>query len=1321
MKRVGGRALRRKQLSAALGLGSALAGSAFLRDVQGDLPSKAPADAGPDNATRLNEVGVNMPNPSFGEPAYESIPPRGTPSVLNLHSKSQELQSPDFERSEIENLPIGRNNWPRANALSASVETNSDRIIKSEFIGSHERPAAASATSSTSGKLPDTALAAPQNDATWGAELSEQPANTVASAISPRPKPMEIPLKPVENSSLSNQDSDLRTVQQAGSPGALVGLPSATALNKGFTQPTVGPGDTASKLPPSPDFLDVVISAAKPSPPEQVRSGGEETVNAGPEVGSHASESAATLGESNPEQQLDPYKKPGAKPPPTRGGEQKSADAETSAQMIDLPRELLARVNSAVTINNRELFNDRQIPTVPPRAATEMRPAAAAKAEDTHKLPSMASSSAASRLPRPLFGHHLTPNSALPELKPDISPAAEMPQPDLSGAGPMHLREAVSDSHSNVRRDFHPVLLSSDDELILEASAGSGTAEVSQTITAYGSRSAVYLPVGELTRLMDLPVSISDDGQFASGWALEEDNRISIDLRKGEIVTNRNTLPLASTDAAFLDGELYLRLERWSDFLPLKLDVDLRNQAVRIRTTRPFPFEERARRQEAREMLESRHGNDRPSNFRREKSSWRSVDAPLSEFEVRSGSDSQRTIFNEGDVRVAGDLGWLTARAFATISTSRGFEAARIELGRRDPDARLLGPLRAAEFQIGDVLSPSLDLGLRSASGRGMTLTNVPISQASVFDRIELRGELPAGYEVELYRNNNLIGSASRPLNGQYVFARVPLEFGLNVMRLVFYGPQGQRSEEVRRILAGDGTLAKGRLQYALGILQKDTTLAGVQANGYTPPADQGSLRAMVDFQYGLATAMTLRLGAAAFKNDAGRQWLVTPGLQASIHGLSGRFDFGLTSSGGRAFVAAVAGRVGVLNWTLLRGQYANGFIDEQRSLTQKPLRQATDIQVTGLISMGGLHVGSAIPFAGSLRRLEFADGSKETDSTLRASYLTKGLLLSSSLAYQASVQHYGASLAKLVGNFDLSTVTAGRTQARAALDYRIAPAFRIEAAQFEVSRALGRATMMRAALTRSFTGRTTQLGFAIARSIGPLAASLDAAKFIARPAFSLTLRIGMSFGLNPLSGRLFAAKPGAAESGAAVLRAFVDANGNHHFDEGERRAAGLRFTSASDSVATDEDGLALLTGLGDGVHNSVRLDLDSLPDIDLSPESPGIEFTPRAGHVDIFDFPLIRLAELSGGVVLGDNSRPVSGIQIILISASGEIVARDRTSAGGTFFFERIPPGTYRIAVEPRQAHRLGIHELGTPLSVTLTGESCHLSALKIAKDTLN
>ena len=102
-------------------------------------------------------------------------------------------------------------------------------------------------------------------------------------------------------------------------------------------------------------------------------------------------------------------------------------------------------------------------------------------------------------------------------------------------------------------------------------------------------------------------------------------------------------------------------------------------------------------------------------------------------------------------------------------------------------------------------------------------------------EQIDLRGILPSGYEVELYRNDILVGSIARAANDQYEFLEVPVDYGLNVFRLVFYGPQGQRREEVRRITVGDGRLAKGQFEYDASVVQRGENLLGVRGPNFNP------------------------------------------------------------------------------------------------------------------------------------------------------------------------------------------------------------------------------------------------------------------------------------------------------------------------------------------------------------------------------------------------------------------------------------------------------------------------------------------------------
>lgn len=279
---------------------------------------------------------------------------------------------------------------------------------------------------------------------------------------------------------------------------------------------------------------------------------------------------------------------------------------------------------------------------------------------------------------------------------------------------------------------------------------------------------------------------------------------------------------LAPRDAQAVDGELYLRGDLFGQIMPVDLKVDLRSQVVGVRTRQPFPFEQRAAREAARDMLAARGGARAGPTYDREASPYRLLDYPLVDVEARAVSDVARGARGEMDIRLAGDLGYMTGQAYLSSTTREGAVAARLSLGRRDPEAGLLGPLEATGFEIGDVTTDALSLGLRGIAGRGLAISNTPLERVSVFDRIDLRGELPDGYEAELYRNNTLIGSTRVAVNGRYEFLQVPVEFGLNIMRVVLYGPQGQRRENVRRITVGDGRLGAGTLQYSFSLAQKD-------------------------------------------------------------------------------------------------------------------------------------------------------------------------------------------------------------------------------------------------------------------------------------------------------------------------------------------------------------------------------------------------------------------------------------------------------------------------------------------------------------------
>jgi len=852
-------------------------------------------------------------------------------------------------------------------------------------------------------------------------------------------------------------------------------------------------------------------------------------------------------------------------------------------------------------------------------------------------------------------------------------------------------------------------VISEDDELILQIETAGG--EMSDTVVAYGLRQGVYLPLGALTRFLDLPIAVSDDGHYASGWFLNEKRTVTLNLRDGTLVVAGQPVPLGRGDAVAYEGELYVRAERFSDIFPLELKVDLRGQTIAIKTREPFPFEERMAREADRERLAARSardsGREGPSRFPREETPWRGLSLPVGETELRALTDDDLGARVEADLRLAGDVAFMTARAYASLSSRDGLTAARLELGRRDPDGDLLGPLKATEFQIGDVATGALPIGLRGVSGRGAFVTNAPLEQASIFDSVDLRGDLLDGYEVELYRNNALIGSTRTPVNGQYAFLQVPVDFGLNVFRLVFYGPQGQRREVVRKISVGGGRLAPGQFIYSFGAAQKDTNLFGVRGPQFSPTIDYGAWRGTAELGYGLSRAVTATLGAALWDSKGKRHWLAATGLRSGIGATALRLDLGLQSGGGHTVEVGLGGKLFGMAYSLNHAEYGGGAIDEVRAFTSDPLRRASEFNLNATVHLGSGPAARIMPITSQVRRIEFADGRRQTDAALRATLPLSGVLLSNTFDYNVTSAPGTATSKRLLGNFDLATLSGSRTRFRAGLGYGLAPKLNLQSVTVEADRRFGESTLVRAGVTHTLTDHQTTLGLSAVRRLGPVNVAFDGSYGFPNRNFALALRVGFSFGRNPVSGRGFIARPGLTSGGAVAVQAFADANANGLRDPGETPIEGVTFLAGTDEARSDAKGRAFIGGLGDGARASLRVDSDSMPDIALAPARPGIEIVPRPGRIHTADFAIVTLSDIEGTAYFRAESgtRAVSRLQLRLLRPDGTLAAHARSESDGFFLFERLPAGEYRIELDPQQAATLKIRLEG-PVTLTLGGK---------------
>ncbi|MFM9934571.1 MAG: hypothetical protein ACKVOL_00065 [Novosphingobium sp.] len=954
----------------------------------------------------------------------------------------------------------------------------------------------------------------------------------------------------------------------------------------------------------------------------------------------------------------------------------------------------------------------RAAPPAPPAAATITASAPVDPANaPPRRLASRSFAEGRPDLPKPVFG---LPAALPPALATALASAPPGSKSLLVTGGAPAPQSAALTAPIRASAGAAPGLgtqgpvpmISEDDELILQIETPSG--EMSDTVIAYGLRQGVYLPLGALTRFFDLPISISDDGHYASGWFLDEKRTLTLNLRDGTLMVAGRPVPLGRADAVVYEGELYLRAERFGDLFPLDLKVDLRAQTISVKTREPFPFEERMAREAIRERLGSRQGQSPTQRFAREETPWRVLSLPIGETELRALTDDDLGTRVEADLRLAGDLAYMTARAYASVSSRDGLVAARLELGRRDPDGDLLGPLKAPEFQLGDVATGALPIGLRGISGRGAFLTNAPLEQASIFDSVDLRGDLLDGYEVELYRNNTLIGSTRTPVNGQYAFLQVPVDFGLNVFRLVFYGPQGQRREVVRRISVGDGRLAPGQFVYSVGAAQKDVNLFAVRGPQFSPAADYGAWRATAELGYGLSRAVTATLGAGLWQSGGRHHWLATTGLRSGFGATALRLDLGVQDGGGRIVEVGLGGKLLGMAYSLNHAEYGGGASDEVRAFTADPLRRASEFNLNTTLHFGSGTEARSMPLTARVRHIEFSDGRRQTDAALRTSLPLGGLLLSNTFDFSTLSSVGSPTTRRILGTFDLATLSGSRTRYRASLGYSLLPRAELQSATIEADRRFGENTLVRAGVTHTLTDHQTTLGLSAVRRIGPVNIAFDGSYGFPTRNFSLALRLGFSFGRNPLSGRTFLARPGLTSGGAVALRAFADSNANGRRDAGETPIEGVTFLSGTEESRSDAAGRAFIGNLGDGNRASIRVDTDSMPDIALAPSRPGVEVVPRPGRIHVSDFAIVTLSDVEGTAYFRAESgtRAVSRLQLRLLRADGTVAARARSESDGFFLFERLPAGQYMLDLDPQQAATLKIR-LEAPVSISIGGKS--------------
>ncbi|WP_432768704.1 MAG: carboxypeptidase regulatory-like domain-containing protein [Sphingopyxis sp.] len=816
----------------------------------------------------------------------------------------------------------------------------------------------------------------------------------------------------------------------------------------------------------------------------------------------------------------------------------------------------------------------------------------------------------------------------------------------------------------------------------------SGQYRLGDGVRGYQTPQGVCVDLADMVLALDLAVRVDKKLRRATGWVFDERRGFVIDRDGGEVRIGSELFALAPTAIRDTPAGWCVNLDQLAKWLGVAIAADMSNAVLRIDDKQKLPFQLAAERRARAAGIRPQQRFDLASlpQATRPYQAWAtpSVDVVASAGVVadrRGGSHVQARyeIFAAGEV--------LGQSFDARLSSDeQGIpDSLRMRLYRTDPEGRLLGPLRATHYAVGDVSLLSTGLVAQSAPGRGAVLTNRPVERPDSFDKTSFRGDLPAGWDAELYRNGQLLAFTSPNGDGRYEFLDVPLQYGTNRFEIVLYGPQGQIRREIRQLQVGVDSIPPRETWYWAGVAQENADLVEF---GNRRQTFRRGWRGTVGIERGLTTRTSASLyfhslmienvrrnyGEAALRRSIGPTLLEIAGAYSDASGPeggAGSVRASWLAAFGETYIRADAMR----GWG---GFVSDRFINNINGIYSISLDQSVKLGRT------------VLPLHFDVRQVDRRSGISSLEASARASASFRALTFTGQLDWARTKVPVGPDppdnlTASLLANARIGRVRL-RGEARLALsgdnaDSRMTLigewAGKGDAewrAELGYDKGLDRA---RAGIgyTRRFK-RLQLAGFGEVASDGSVAASLS---------------LAFSFGPNPAGGGWRVSSEKLGGRGQVTADVFMDDNGDGVRQPGEAAMPGVSLTAGNAWVdaATDAGGRATIDGLEPFRPVMIGIDAGSLPDPYVQPALPGVVVTPRPGVAVRVALPMAAAGEIEG-VAIRDGGNPIEGLAIELVDAEGRVRASTLSEFDGYFLFEGVAYGRYTVQLAKASAAAL-------------------------------
>jgi hypothetical protein len=803
-----------------------------------------------------------------------------------------------------------------------------------------------------------------------------------------------------------------------------------------------------------------------------------------------------------------------------------------------------------------------------------------------------------------------------------------------------------------------------------------GHMDLDAVLPAYWTGTRALIPLGAFCRALGLAVEVDPERGSADGFLISEKRVFRVDVPTRQLRIGAQSFTFDSTAIEIHSNDIYVPLAMLAAWLNADIRLDRNAAALIVRSGERMPIQaQRERRLRAQKDL-ARSALPRPDYPRVEtaRGAW---SVPFVDQSFRSTSIDTPTKHSddwEYSTYLAGDVLYMDGDARLNGNNAQPLNEARGGLGRTELDPILLGPLHARQVRVGEILSPGLDLVGNSAFGPGFHLSSYPLQQPDQFDRHVFRGPLAPGWDVELYRDDALIGyQGSRP-DGMYEFD-VPLTLGVNPFRLVFYGPGGERREDTRAFNVGTSLAPPGQRNYRLVIC--DPT-------GRAP-------RSYLETSFSLARRLSASCGLAAMGNGAGAQEYATGGLRGAWSRSYATADVALDRDGGVALQGGLQTLCGPMSFTLRRAQL-HQFASEVFRPVFGSVQSRSSIRIDGVVPAPWI---MRIPVQAELSMDRLSSGQWIRFLTNRVGFGIRQVSVSHQMR-QTQTGGPGATLNPQVLNTLLLSTRVRRFGLRGALDYEPGNQQFVNSLNLIAEAPLVAGSYAGVGINQDLQTDEIRYLLSLRQGQGPLGWNLGS-EYGRQSGSTVSLGLSMGLGHDPRLDRWHPDARPVARAGAASVRVFLDDDGDGVRGPDELPIGGARFAlnGGSSTARTGRDGVAYLGGLPEGTPVDVTLLPGSLEDPLWLPQRPGVTIVPRAGRTALIDFPVRVTGEVAGTILVRRQGvvRPAAAMTVELLDArSNEIVKQAKTLYDGSYDLAGVFPGRYALRAAPSVVAQLGL-----------------------------